>query len=108
MLSGVVGNCQVLVPVQSLDRYKHFGAFSLVWVPPVDLYEHLHSDVVIVQISFVKGIVRGTALLCTNLEDSADIRPISKDLIGKPWPAAHSDVQTSFVHRSRDAKKDRG
>ena len=105
MLSGVVGNCQVLVPVQSLDRYKHFGAFSLVWVPPVDLYEHLHSDVVIVQISFVKGIVRGTALLCTNLEDSADIRPISKDLIGKPWPEAHSDVQTSFVHRQRDAKR---
>lgn len=108
MLSGVVGNCQVLVPVQSLDRYKHFGAFSLVWVPPVDLYEHLQSDVVIVQISFVQETVRRTALLSTNLENSTDIRPISKDLIGKPWPAAHSDVQTSFVQRSRDEKKDRG
>ena len=108
MLSGVVGNFRVLVPVQWVDLYKHFGSFSLVWVPPVDLYEHLHSEVVIVQISFVQETVRRTSLLCTNLEDSADIRPISKDLIGKPWPAAHSDVQTSFVHRSRDAKKDRG
>ena len=96
---------RALVQVQALDLYKHFGAFSLVWVPPMDLYEHWHSEMVIVQISFVQEIVIRTAFLCTNLADSDDIRPVSRDMNGKPWPEAYSNVQTSFVHRQRDAKK---
>ena len=60
MLSGADGSCRVPVQVQALDLYRHFGAFSLVWVPSMDLYEHLHSEVVIVQISFVQEIARRT------------------------------------------------
>jgi hypothetical protein len=53
----------VPVQVQTLDLYKHFGAFSLVWVPSMDLYERLLPDVVIVQISFVQEIARRTVLV---------------------------------------------
>ena len=51
------------VQVQTLDLYKHFGVFSLVWVPSMDLYERLLPDVVIVQISFVQEIARRTVLV---------------------------------------------
>ena len=65
MLSGTAGRSRVPVQVQTLDLYRHFGAFSLVWVPSMDLYERLLSDVAIVQISFVQEITRRTVLVKT-------------------------------------------
>lgn len=38
-----------------MDRYGHFGAFSLVWVQPMDLYEH--SDVLEIELSLATLII---------------------------------------------------
>lgn len=38
-----------------MDRYGHFGAFSLVWVKPMDLYEH--SDVLEIELSLATLII---------------------------------------------------
>ena len=35
----------MLVRVQGMDLYKHFGSFLLVWVPPMDLYEHRQEGI---------------------------------------------------------------
>ncbi len=76
MLSGADGSCRVPVPVQALDLYEHFGAFLLAWVPSMDLYKHWHSDVVIVQISFVQEIARRTVL----------VKPLTPEFPHEPFP----------------------
>jgi hypothetical protein len=47
----------VHVQVQVRDRYGHFGVFLLVWVPSMDLYEHLDYNRVysLAESSFFSG-----------------------------------------------------
>lgn len=78
-LPDAVGNCRALSGACTGPGIGPVQAFRGVFAcmgPVVDLYEHLHSEVVIVQISFVQEIARRTVL----------VKPLTSEFPHEPFP----------------------